>query len=523
MKFIKSFIVASLACLLQACFNSEDYIFDEAETTDIIVEATLAKSMGDFSNITKADTFHISDTIYFLTTVSPSKSIKVQDFHWLMDGKYCSSEYNFKKQINEPGHHEFTFVLKDYFGDMHYDTLNVWIADKPILNDAEFTPAEGTQAIDPYESIYFTWSAKTEKIKLAHRYHFTLSEQNYANTESKFNSIDTILNEPHFIYHNKLNPFKKYNWTVQAINEYGLTSDEKIESFFFTKGLPGEGSLQATIDIGNASIVPVQLTLLDNNNNDKQFSYNFNISTSKNEISLGAIPAGSYQLEFHSDHPDFGTFQKNVDIHDGFVTIMKNSKLIDTIPPTIVSVSAHDTLTFADTLKFIINDGGGQIVTSKTKVSLENEQILERFYNDSILTVILKETDRSWAYRILTIEATDGSQNTIKKSFYIAPSILWFTTNSDTTIASNEIIKLFIHDNNPYDFELDFLQFYNVTKGEVIVSISEYKSNTFTAELEASFFDAEQTIESTVIYKNGLKQSKTWTLRVKPAETKEEE
>ena len=99
MKFIKSFIVASLACLLQACFNSEDYIFDEAETTDIIVEATLAKSMGDFSNITKADTLHISDTIYFLTTVSPSKSIKVQDFHWLMDGKYCSSEYNFKKQI----------------------------------------------------------------------------------------------------------------------------------------------------------------------------------------------------------------------------------------------------------------------------------------------------------------------------------------------------------------------------------------------------------------------------------------
>ena len=101
MKFLRSFILAAVTGLFQSCFNSEDYIFDEAETTDIKIEASLAKSMSDFSTITKADTFHIGDTIYFLTSVSPSKIIKVQDYHWLMDGKYCSSEYNFKKQVTE--------------------------------------------------------------------------------------------------------------------------------------------------------------------------------------------------------------------------------------------------------------------------------------------------------------------------------------------------------------------------------------------------------------------------------------
>lgn len=523
MKFLRSFILAAVAGLFQSCFNSEDYIFDEAETTDIKIEASLAKSMSDFSTITKADTFHIGDTIYFLTSVSPSKIIKVQDYHWLMDGKYCSSEYNFKKQINEPGYHKFTFVMKDYFGDMHYDSLEVWIADKPVLNDLKFTPAEGTQAIDPYESIYFTWSAKTNGIKLSHRYHFTLSEQSYANAESKFVSIDTILTEPHFIFHNKLNSFKKYNWTVQAINEYNLVSDEKIESYFYTKGLPGEGSLQATIDIGNASYIPIQLTLLDNNDNDKLFSYKSNISTSKNEISLGAIPASNYHLTIRSDLPDFTTIEKDVQINDGFVAIEKKLSIIDTIAPTIISITGHDTLSFADSIKFIVKDGSGQITSQKTTVRLENEQVLEKFHSDSILTVVLKESEKSWAYRILSISVTDASQNTRTKSFYIEPSTLWFTTNNDTTITSDDQIRLYIQDNNPFGFSVNTFQFFNVTKNEYILSLPSPTNNSFNADLEASLFEEEQTIKSIVIYKNGLQQSKTWKLHVQPAQAKEEE
>ena len=278
MKIFKIFAIAAFAILFQSCFNSDEHIFNESESTEIEIEASLARNSTDYSTIVKADTFHIGDTIYFLTSISPNKLIKVQDYHWLMDGKHCSSEFNFKKQINDPGHHKFTFVLKDYFGDMHYDSLDVWIADKPILNEKDFTPAEGTQTIDPNEAIYFTWSAQTNGIKLAHRFHFTLSEQSYANEKSKFNDIDTILNEPNFTFHNKLNSFKKYNWTVQAINEYNLVSDEKIESFFFTKGLPGDGSLQAFIDIGNAHSVPVQLSLLNKKDSNKRFNFNFSIS-----------------------------------------------------------------------------------------------------------------------------------------------------------------------------------------------------------------------------------------------------
>ena len=519
MKFLKIFAIATFASLLQSCFNSDDHIFNEADAININVDVALAKTITDVSSKVKADTFHVNDTIFFVTTISPNKIIKVQDYYWLMDGKYCSSEYNFKKQITEPGHHKFTFVLKDHFGDMHYDSLDVWIADNPILNDSAFTPANGTQAIDPYEAIYFTWSAKTEGIKLAHYYRFTLSEQDFANADSKFARIDTILHEPNFTFHNKLNQLKKYNWTVQAFNEYNFASSQKIQSSFYTKGFPGEGSLQATVDIGQATLVPMQLTLKNKDDFNKHFDYKFNLSSTNNEVSLGIIPAGTYQLTLSSDYFDFGAIIKDVKINDGFVTIANDLKLVDLIAPTIVSVTKKDTLDFADTLQFIVKDGSKVISSQDIKVSLENEAILDKFYKDSILTVVLKESDKSWAYRILAISATDGSKNVFSKSFYITPSILWFTTNNDTTITNDGLIRMFIQDKNPFDFVVDSLQLFNVTKNKYIISAPN--TSTISAELEATLFDAEQTIKSTVIYKNGLHQSKTWKLYVKQATMEE--
>ena len=107
MKFLKIFAIAAFASLLQSCFNSDDHIFDETEATNINVDVALAKSITDVSSKVKADTFHVNDTIFFIARISPNKIIKVQDYHWLMDGQYCSSEYNFKKQITDLGHHKF--------------------------------------------------------------------------------------------------------------------------------------------------------------------------------------------------------------------------------------------------------------------------------------------------------------------------------------------------------------------------------------------------------------------------------
>ena len=123
----------------------------------------------------------------------------------------------------------------------------------------------------------------------------------------------------------------------------------------------------------------------------------------------------------------------------------------------------------------------------------------------------------------MTISATDGSQNTSTKSFYIVPSDLWFTTNSDTTISSDDVIKFFIQDNNSFGFVVDTLKFFNVTKNKTIISIPNASIGSLAAELEGSLFDEEQTIQSIVIYKNGLQQRKTWKLYVTPAEAKEAE
>ena len=123
----------------------------------------------------------------------------------------------------------------------------------------------------------------------------------------------------------------------------------------------------------------------------------------------------------------------------------------------------------------------------------------------------------------MNISATDGSKNTETKSFYISPSIYWFTTNNDTTIANDKTIRLFIKDNNPHRIEVDSLKFYNITKDKEIISIQSNGTNMCSAELNADFFDEYQVIQSTVIYANGFVQSKNWTLTVKNDGDKEEE
>ena len=73
MNFLKGFLVAVTAFLLQSCFNSDDHLFDAAQAVDIKIETTLSNSMTDYSKIVKADTFNINDTVYFITTISPNK------------------------------------------------------------------------------------------------------------------------------------------------------------------------------------------------------------------------------------------------------------------------------------------------------------------------------------------------------------------------------------------------------------------------------------------------------------------
>ena len=510
MKFIQTIIIAASVWLFQSCFDSNDHIFDEDDAINITVDAGLSKNIYTLTPSVKADTFYIHDTIYFSVSISPNKIFHVQDYHWLMDGVYCSSDYNFKKQIKEPGYHKFKFVLKDNFGDMHYDSLDVCIADIPVLNDSAFIPAQ----------------CKVRRDSISHYFHFTLSEERYANSDpnskSNFKAIDTILNEPYFEYHNELNPLKKYNWSVQAFNEYNLASAEKIESYFYTKGLPGDGSLQASIRTSLQQTIPIQIALQNQADTSKVFNYNLSVSPSKSEISLGAIPSGAYRLAINSDYSDFGTIERDVNIQDGFIEILDNIKLVDSIPPFIAAISNLDTLEFSDTLKFIVKDGSDEIDIQNTTVYLETEQITDCFYKDSILNIVLKETDKSWTYHILTISVTDGSNNAAKKTFYIKQSPLWFTTNSDTTISSNGSILLYLKDNNQFGFKVETLEFYNVTKNEVIVSISNTEKSSFTAELEASLFDKEQTIESIIIYTNGMKQSKSWKLYVNNSKTRED-
>ena len=150
---MKRFLIlaAFLALTFLACTNSDDALYDESSNSSISISAKLLLEKDSISRQGKADTVRPGDTLTFIADIEPSRSIRIQRYYWTLDGDKWASEFSFRSNISEPGHHEVVFVLVDYFGDTLTDTLHVWVGNLPILDEKAFIPHPGTQQI-PTES-----------------------------------------------------------------------------------------------------------------------------------------------------------------------------------------------------------------------------------------------------------------------------------------------------------------------------------------------------------------------------------
>jgi hypothetical protein len=158
LRLFKSSVLLGILAVLMACTNSDDYLFDSQDSQQIEVSAVVTRSFDSDGQKSKADTIQPGDSLIFLTSVSPSKSIRNRQYFWTMDGANFASEYSFKKSINEPGIHKIAFIFVDFFGDTLSDTLTVTVASPPIMDTEKFIPARGTQNIDPDSAIRFAWN-----------------------------------------------------------------------------------------------------------------------------------------------------------------------------------------------------------------------------------------------------------------------------------------------------------------------------------------------------------------------------
>lgn len=514
MKLVIATLSIILAFLFSACTDSDEYLHNISDTLNVTVSASMTRSLDSSSRMVKADTIHPDDTLIFLADVTPTKTIKLQKYFWLLDGKDFSSEFSVRKPVVQIGTHRISFSLIDYFGDTLSDTLQLWVGNSPILDSKNFIPSNGSQGIPASENIQFAWHAYDPDSIYSLYYRFVLTDF-YGDTLT-----DTLVQKGNFTQNN-LKPLQKYNWKVQAFNELGMESNSTITGSLFTKGTDNKSGLVGKIYNKNirSSLkqnLDIIVLLLDS---QKKIVEKVKVQGNTKDSTLfniSSITAGKYQLTLSiPDAPDFVSDTIDIELTSNEVSFANTISFQDSIPPQIENVSGKDidTLNFADTLYFRILDKGGSLSEDRIQVYLENEP-LSSFLKTDLLSVFMPEKAKSWNIRLLNISAMDPSGNTAIRTFYIRPSVFWFDINNDTTIYADEPLQIVFHDRNPYSFTPKTL-FLELGQDNPIseIKLNGKKDYTFSISTK-DFTEGDNLIKFGIEYTNGISQwiSRTFTL-----------
>ena len=401
-----------------ACTDSDEYLFNEQSVQEIYVSATVSKSFDVDAVKAKSDTVQPGDSLIFLTTVYPSKSIRNKQYYWTIDGNSFASEYSFKKSIDIPGEHKVAFVFVDFFGDTLSDTLSITVASPPTIDTEHFIPASKTQNIAADTTVNFAWNIDDPDSLWEIYSHFILKDN------EKNVLVDTILNQAYFTYLKGLSPLRKYTWSVTAYNEFDQKSNEVLSSSFYTNGPNKESALSGTITTSNEQgAFKFKVCLLDQNLDTIK-----TLTTSKlrnADFDIKPLSKGNYRIVVSVDQESDFTAE-SIPFRLGTNQVLELDTIIlkDEIPPRIASPWNRDTINIADTLRFIVEDLGGDIPTSKIHIFYENDYLYDfKLSNDTLYVPFTKEAAvQSWTYKPITVVAFDASYNRNKKTFYLRPN-----------------------------------------------------------------------------------------------------
>lgn len=380
----------------------------------------MARSFESDSDRKKRDTITLGDSLIFLTTISPSKSIRLQKYYWTIDNRFFANEYSFKGSVFEPGQHQIAFVLIDFFGDTLSDTLTLFVSTPPELNTQSYIPLDYTQSIDPSDFLSFVWEGHVEDSLWQVSYDFTLKD-------SKTDEIlvDTTLHSPQFTYTKGFKTLNKYEWTVKVRNQLNQTSQKTLQACFFTSGIHNESGISGILKTTSSEeISKFNLTLL--NETDSVLREIKNLETDERGFfELKPLNPGSYSLIVAAaEYEDFSLDTIRFSTTAKILTEIPEIILKDNVNPTIQHESKRDTINIADTLKFFVHDGGGKLSLSKISAQLESTVLPTiQLSGDTLLIPLPSFIENSWTFRVLTVSALDHSGNKISRTFYIRPKL----------------------------------------------------------------------------------------------------
>ena len=513
MTFRKAFFPVLFAILFFACTNSDDFLYDASESTPISIAASLSLEHDSTVKQGKSDSIYPYDTVAFIAEITPSRSIRMQESYWTLDGEIWAYEFSFRSCVPRPGHHTIAFILIDNFGDTLSDSLQLWVGNPPALDENLIIPLPGTQRIPPENGISFAWNAYDPDSIYDLHYHFKLSDKDNQTI------LDTILNDAHLVYRTPLSPLETYSWQVTAYNEIGMQSTKSIKGTFSTQGVDNEasvvGSVQTSGFASKKSSEKMDIAISYINADGKTVAKDTITGTSDKKIPYKKkpLPPGDYRIVAKAlNFSDFMPDTVSIQLRPGEVLNAQSLYLNDVFPPSITSTLSKDTMALADTLYFIVKDNGDHLTIDDINITFDGKTITDGVtLNNDTLTVPLKGFSKSTIFRILTITGVDLSSNTAKKFFYITPSEDWFECNQDTLLYKNEILDLFIKDTNPYGFEPDsfFYDIYPNDQPSAFHADSGYHSFKVTF---SAFTKSSNIVRSGIRYKNGITKWKQWTV-----------
>ncbi len=433
-KSLPVFCLLFLACcafLNTACDGLDDNgRFDTSDADTVNVQVYLTHSFDSTGTRLKADTLLPSDSIILIAVISPGKSIRMQDYFWQMDSRTIGYDFSFKTSIREAGHHTLRFVIIDRFGDTLSDTLGVWVSRPPVLNDSEFIPGDRSQGIDVSSGVSFAWAASDSDAGARLSYRFRLE-----NADSVY--ADTLLDTPYFHYSGRLPGLRKMNWRVTAADEFGFYAKDTLRAVFYTAGIGPEGAIFAQVSSGPDSVrAELRAKLL--NESGKSISVDEAFGTT-GEFRAAPLSAGKYKLYFYNPlYPDYQRDTLSVTLTAGESLDLGAVALADTIKPVISAAgTSGDSLAKADTLKFIIKDGGGTIGSGLCHIYLDGSLYTAWALKGDTLRVAIPAA-LSIGWQPLRIQVYDNVQNFAKRTFYIEPDSPFISTLPDTLAATSD-------------------------------------------------------------------------------------
>ncbi|MBP5247306.1 MAG: hypothetical protein J6Z31_05540 [Fibrobacter sp.] len=502
-------LLASLVFLL-AC-SEGDATFDTDDAEVVTVKAYMMK-LGDSANTRlKQDTLLPADSIVFLANIEPSRSIRITEFYWQIDSSTTHSEFSYRTNVPNAGKHTAKFILLDRFSDTLQDSVTFWIAPYPVLDLQNWIPKNGTSAVPTEKELSFAWNVTIENPLAVTKYPFLLK----CGTDTL---ADTLLSSPQFVYTKGFPALQRCAWTVFATDNFGRSSAQKIQSDFFTGKDSNEdslGSAYAILDLPNSALKDsLQFKLFDSAGSEVSVQESF-MDWNESVFFMGNLPAADYKVQlFHPVYSDYTSDTISFSVQSGKVTHIPNISLADTVKPEIFCADcSKDSLSWEDTLKFVIEEKGLPLFSSSIRVTFDGSTTSKWNFNEDSLFILTSDLSKSFAWHPLTISFSDRAGNYTSKSFFVEPGNSCVETLTEATIhVENSItipIRNLCSNLTPKRFFWDIDQDGN-WDGEMAAD-GDFAFKTFSGSLFHLFANE---ILVTILYESGATYKATFTLYV---------